>query len=261
MLRALLVGAVGVSMVAREKVNCGNGNFCQHGQTCTSSSAGAGLRFGCAPVANASVCNDRRLSCNEGWACDLEADLCRREPYGESASLFRNIDAHKPFTSGTENFCDIVSKSLPASCTCSNKPIGGTVFCKIGVLFSDHFGLKADVDPCGDEAHIDLQVTESRMGINFTMAAIKAGDTEDIPIPGLTVGIPKVGDADVDVAILMQGSLEAFTVKLGVDACAETAGKKVCGADLTKYLPFWILDGTYSNKGICGDRRYSQVMV
>merc|ERR1712066_618358 len=110
-----------------------------------------------------------------------------------------------------QTFCQIIDRHLPASCNCTDVKLGGSVNCKIGIIDADRFGLQLDVMPCDKEAaHVDIAVTESTHHVNFTVAGIEAGTEEDIPIPGLAVGIPKIGNAGVVVAVKVQGDLDNF---------------------------------------------------
>ena len=42
-----------------------------------------------------------------------------------------------------------------------------------------------------------------------------------------------------------------FSIKLGLDACGKILFKSECGSDLTKRLPFWILDKAFDFEGAC----------
>jgi len=125
------------------------------------------------------------------------------------------------------------------------------VACSLGVLFSDHFGVKVNILPCDKAARVDLEVTESKHNINYTIAGVKAGQSQNWPIPGLIIGIPKIGSADVDASVEVDGSLSKLGLKVGLNACATVAGKKVCGSDLTGYLPVWVLHGSYQFNNFC----------
>merc|ERR1712151_472621 len=111
--------------------------------------------------------------------------------------------------------------------------------------------MQLDFALCTVPAHLDLVVTESTHGVNFTLAGIEAGQEQDIPIPGLSVAIPKIGNAGVDVSVELDGDLEDLKMEVGVDACAEIAKHKVCGSTLTKHLPFWVLHGHYRFSHFC----------
>lgn len=260
--RTLIVMAV----LAQASVeDCGNGNACPSGQTCTSRASGAGCRFGCAPTLDAVICNDARYSCPANYTCEFVSATCRNG--GKAAPLLTNGNAAPaspmPLGVGSANgsLCEIFKPDLPASCVCADALLGASIACRVGVLLEDAFGLKADILPCDHVAHVDLQITESKHSINYTIAGVAMGETKHVPIPGLTIGIPKIGDASVDATVTLEGSLSEFTVKVGVDACAVVAGESICGSDLTRYLPFWVFHGTYHIEGICGRKTASMLVV
>ena len=77
-------------------------------------------------------------------------------------------------TAHAESFCDLVQGDLPKECTCVVHGLGFIVDCQVSV-FSDVIGVKMDVSPCATEASISIDVTEKKIGIDFPIAAIKAG--------------------------------------------------------------------------------------
>jgi len=151
-----------------------------------------------------------------------------------------------------ETFCQIIAADLPASCNCTDKPLGGSVNCSRHMFKADRIGLTVEVAPCDDVAHVDIAVTEAEHNISYELAGIKAGEDERYPIPGASVDIPKVGDVGLDLTVEVDGSLDMLTLKVGLDACGEVLGHSVCGSDLTKHLPFWVLHGSYAFRGLCG---------
>jgi len=150
-----------------------------------------------------------------------------------------------------ETFCQIISSDLPSECNCTDKKLGGVVNCSVRLLQSDEISLIADVAPCDDVAHMDLIVSELKHQINFTLAGIKAGQTVNEPIPGLSVDVPKIGNAGVDAMVKIDGGLDMLELSLGLDACAEIHGYKVCGGSLTSHLPFWVLHGSFHFSNFC----------
>merc|ERR1711862_699550 len=98
--------------------------------------------------------------------------------------------------------------------------------------------------PCANTSHVDIAVTESKHNIDFKVADVEAGTEKDIPVPGLSVDIPEVGSAGVDVAVEVDGNLDNLRLKVGLNACTQVRGHEVCGSALTSYLPIWILHGS-----------------
>jgi len=162
-----------------------------------------------------------------------------------------------------QTFCQIIASDLPSECNCTDKRLGGVVNCSARMLQSDEISLIVDVAPCDDVAHVDLKVSERNHQINFTLAGIEAGQTVNEPIPGLSVDVPKIGDAGVDAMVKIDGGLETLELKVGLDACAEIHDYKVCGGSLTSHLPFWVLHGSFHFSNFCKEAlaRYAQEAV
>jgi len=122
-------------------------------------------------------------------------------------------------------------------------------------LDGDKIGIRLDVKPCAEpEAYVNVAVTEANHNLSYSIAGIKAGQEEDIPLPGVSIDIPKVGNAGVDVAVELGGNLDALTISVGVDACVGVGPKEVCGHALApKLLPIWLLEGTFHFGSLCGN--------
>jgi len=126
--------------------------------------------------------------------------------------------------------------------------------CDVSFLGLDTIGLAADLAVCGDDLHANVEIVESALGIDYKVAGISSDSTTDIAVPGLSVGIPKIGDAGVQVAINLHGTASSLSAKIGLDACAKVLGFKLCGGNLLPVLPIWILDGTWQlPSSICDD--------
>merc|ERR1712157_211183 len=91
---------------------------------------------------------------------------------------------------------------------------------------------------------------------HFSRPLQKGDGTTAIPIPGLAVGIPKIGDAGVNVMVGMQGNAEKLSLQVGLDACLQLAKRQVCGSSLPvarRMLPLWVLRGEFSFGDICSE--------
>lgn len=147
--------------------------------------------------------------------------------------------------------CDYIADYLPSFCSCEDKDLGAIAQCDVDVLGLDTIGVKADFEPCAQPLHIDLEITESDMGIDYPITGITAGEDNEIPIPGLSWGIPIVGTADAEMAVKIDGNLDDVTISLGVDACATVLGVEECGSDLTSELPIYLLNSEFDFSDIC----------
>ena len=116
--------------------------------------------------------------------------------------------------------------------------------------------LRQSFAPCAQEAEAEFEVTESDLGIDWTKS-YEAGEAEEFPIPGLTVGIPILGTAQVELAVELDGDASALTVSLGLDACIVSYFGTKCGSDLTSELPYYALNEQYDFSDYCqGGKKY-----
>ena len=92
------------------------------------------------------------------------------------------------------------------------------IYCTIDLLDVDEINFTANFQPCADEAEADFEVVEEDAGINY-QTSYRGGEAETFPVPGLTVGIPVVGDANVVIAADIEGNLSELQVHIGLDAC------------------------------------------
>jgi len=249
--------------------DCGNGAYCF--QKCVSKKPAAGWRYACTTTSGAGeeevvVCGDARFSCPSGTICDDFNSRCKSMTSANSStSMLQNSDAHRAAkdvaTEDSSTFCGLVKPELPSECECLDRRHGGVVNCSITLAGSDTFGLFLDVLPCDAAAHMDIRVTESLHHINYTVADISAGTSKEYPLPGMSVSIPTVGEAGLLVDVAFMGSLADLALKVGINACAESGGQKLCGSDLSSHLPFWIVNHTFHFGHFCDSSRSSQPLL
>mmetsp|Transcript_153281 Transcript_153281/g.293552 ORF Transcript_153281/g.293552 Transcript_153281/m.293552 type:complete len:191 (-) Transcript_153281:302-874(-) len=158
-------------------------------------------------------------------------------------------------------FCEILSRDLPSKCGCADAVRGGTVNCTLALLEHDRIGVRLDVRPCDEVAHVNIAVIEASHGINFTVAGVRAGQTKEIPVPGLAVYIPHLGNAGLDVSVRVEGNLDELHMEVGLNACVMVAERRVCGSQLTRHLPLWILKGSYAFGKACEARLTSNALL
>ena len=113
---------------------------------------------------------------------------------------------------------------------------------QVDFLDVDEIVFTANLSPCGDPASAQFEVAESDAGIDWSKT-YSAGDSEEFPIPGLSVAIPVLGDADVELAVDIEGDASALSMNFGLDACITVLGYSKCGSSLTSELPYYILSG------------------
>merc|ERR1711998_674747 len=106
--------------------------------------------------------------------------------------------------------CSEIGGDLPSECKCDDKPLGGVITCTESLL-GDTIGVVVDMEPCAKpDAFVSLEVKESSAGIDYK-DTFKAGQTEPVPIPGLSVSVPLVGDAQVQADLTISGNADAFS--------------------------------------------------
>merc|ERR1719345_556598 len=162
-------------------------------------------------------------------------------------------------TSVLDDMCSVIAYDLPSECQCQ---AGGNgqfeVQCQVDFMDVDEIGLTGSFAPCAQEAEAEFEVTESDLGIDWTKS-YEAGEAEEFPIPGLTVGIPILGTAQVELAVELDGDASALTVSLGLDACIVSYFGTKCGSDLTSELPYYALNEQYDFSDYCqGGKKYGK---
>jgi len=159
----------------------------------------------------------------------------------------------------TTSACEVVDLD-DRYCTCTDLVAQKFILdCEVPIKlaalnFSDSFGIKMTADACADPASITIDVVERAFGIDVPLKTITVGEKLITPIPGLSVHIPDVGDASLDVDVEFHGDIDELTAKVGLNACIKSQGSTLCGEDipyLQNILPIWIIDGTYDFGHIC----------
>jgi len=149
--------------------------------------------------------------------------------------------------------CSYLTDSLPDFCTCvDTTTLGASLACDVDVIGLDTIGVKGDFEPCGSPLHIDLEVTEADLGIDYPIAGITMGDSQSFPIPGLDWGIPGLGDAGGQMAVTIDGNIAALTVTVGVDACGSVLGITTCASTVDPVdFPINLLSGEFDFSDLC----------
>jgi len=152
---------------------------------------------------------------------------------------------------------------LPEECICSEpRPFSLVVECVKAfnsTYFNDTVGMKIDLDPCNEDgSKMSLDVTEREHHIDYPIAGIRAGESKNIPIPGLAMIVPGIGNVGLDVAVLIIGNPDMLKLKIGLNACAQTStDHQVCASSIkipgiSNVFPWYILQGNYSFGDVCG---------
>jgi hypothetical protein len=163
------------------------------------------------------------------------------------------------------SLCDhIRPDELPKECSCREPgPYSLVVECLKtfnSTYFNDTIGMKINVDPCNrDGSRVTLDITEQEHNIDYPITGIRAGEANNIPIPGLSISVPTIGHVGLDAAVLITGNPDSLTLKIGLNACIQLPGSSLLCASsipgLHKILPWYVLSGTYSFGDICSNNR------
>jgi len=177
-----------------------------------------------------------------------------------SLVAFSAAHVHANFTYRNKTACDVINQhELPPECSCNEPgPYSVMVECEKefqSKYFNDTIGMKVYVDPCNKlGSRISLDVIEKEHHIEYPITGIRAGESKNVPLPGLSVAVPGIGNVGLDAAILIAGNPDSLILKVGLNACAAMAQKEVCASSipgLNRVLPWYVLEGTYSFGHIC----------
>ena len=168
-----------------------------------------------------------------------------------SIEAFTHAPAQE-FNASGFSVCNIIGSHLPSKCTCKDYDVSDAqINCTINFLNRDEIDVSATLSPCSMPAYLELRVEEEKHHIGHTFGPISAEGVRDYPVPGLSVDIPKIGEAGINAALGIDGDVENLKIEIGLDACAKVLGIHKCGEDITKHLPIWILRKTFSFSSLC----------
>jgi hypothetical protein len=148
----------------------------------------------------------------------------------DGTPLLENVASTKT-TNAAGSVCEVISEYLPSFCGCKDETLGGVMTCEVNLLGVETIGVFAELLPCALPAKMSFDVTSASTGIRFGDSVV-LGTTEVVPVPGLTVGIPIIGTAQVQVNVELKGSVAQMAVDLALDACVASFLGTKCGSDL-----------------------------
>lgn len=144
--------------------------------------------------------------------------------------------------------CDKVLKVVDR-CTCVDRPAHvADIDCDMH-FFGDRIGFRIDIEPCAPTPHLDVMITERRYNISVPIGNVRYGSPERIAIPGLNIGVPFVGNVGADAVIALEGTVNATTLSIGIDACAKVFHHYHCGSKLWHELPVWLMHDKHFDFG------------
>jgi hypothetical protein len=167
------------------------------------------------------------------------------------------------------SLCDhIRPDELPSECDCREGSERYSLIIEClktfnSTYFNDTIGMKIDVDPCNkDGSKVSIDVTEKDHNIDYPITGIRAGESKNIPIPGLSMIVPTIGHVGIDAAVLIAGNPDKLTLKIGLNACAQLTSHQLCASSIpgiSNILPWYVLSGTYSFGDICESKSKSNI--
>lgn len=159
------------------------------------------------------------------------------------------------------DFCGEIQSHLPDRCSCVSLMYGAQIGCEVDFFHVDTIGFTATLDVCDVPATANIRVNDTKIGIDHELAGLTAGKAVDIPVPGLSLTIPKIGSVGVNAVFDIEGDLEALDIKLGIDACGKILGVQLCGEKLTKKLPIYLLDHTFNFGSLCANATRTSILT
>lgn len=143
-------------------------------------------------------------------------------PGAEAIVLVKGAAAAVPATGGLNassfSVCNIIGSHLPSKCKCNDYDTStAQINCTIDFLGRDEIDVSATISPCSMPAYLELRVEEEKHHIGHTFGPISAEGTKDYPVPGLSIDIPKIGEAGINAALGIDGDVENLKIEIGLD--------------------------------------------
>ena len=190
-----------------------------------------------------------------------ESDPAEASKFPSVPKLTNLVNTTKIELAGNSSMCEAIHPDeLPEECSCREPhPFSLVIECLKtfnSTFLNDTIGMKIDLDPCNEDgAKMSLDVTEKDHNITYTLVGIVAGESKNIPIPGMAMIVPGVGNVGLDVAVLIRGNPDMLKLKIGLNACAQlSTDHQMCASSIpgvSSILPWYILKGTYSFGDVC----------
>jgi diketogulonate reductase-like aldo/keto reductase len=130
------------------------------------------------------------------------------------------------------DLCSVVQPYV-GPCECQNVNGGIKVACDVDLLGIDTVGVALASQPCASAVTADIEVTEKDLGIDYKVAKLGAGADDNIPIPGLSIGIPGTSlNAGAVLVVQLDGGMTDISIKVGLNLCVDVIIGSLCGNDI-----------------------------
>eukprot|EP00039_Didymoeca_costata_P030469 m.29722 g.29722 ORF g.29722 m.29722 type:complete len:179 (-) comp8131_c0_seq1:120-656(-) len=153
-----------------------------------------------------------------------------------------------------KDLCDEIDPYLPSFCKCNPMELGADLNCSVD-LFDTKIVAAFRIEPCDTEPLIEAEFEYKDEKWDYKL---QLGKREQVDIPGLSFKVPFVGEVaavlDYQVSLIQNRSIDDLSVLLGIDACGQVEGKRECGENITKELPFYIFNDTFTLSNFCNNK-------
>ena len=171
---------------------------------------------------------------------------------------------------GTPAVCSDVQPYLPPVCGCvaGSSQESFNISCSVHLVegtlhLNDTIGVAIEVSPCANPSAVSLDILEANHHIDFPITSVQAGKEILIPISGLAIAIPHIGNVDINADVAVEGNPDNLMLKIGLNACGKVGGKAICASQiplLNKVLPIWFVDHSFSLGSFCNGTKRSRVV-
>lgn len=132
-------------------------------------------------------------------------------------------------------------------------------------VYVTKLGLKGNFQPCIAPAEMSLEIYESTIGFSYPIGVTMGQTLAEVPIPGLSVGMPSpFPAAGIFASFKMSGTIASLSFSGQLDACATAPwpiGKK-CGSGLgVPGLPVKVFTFSESFSSVCDDYNKTAVSL
>jgi hypothetical protein len=132
-----------------------------------------------------------------------------------------------------DSFCNDIAAALPNFCslTYCDPVVSTNVECLVNLLDLDTFTVELELYVCADPVALNFTVLDQDTGLKFHE---EVSSSVNLPIPGLSVDIPDVGNAGVFIAIDLGTEPDVLDISVGIDACVGILFYQLCEPNVSE---------------------------
>jgi len=125
------------------------------------------------------------------------------------------------------DFCSDIAALLPSFCNignnCDEEP---GIMCEINLFNLDDIFVGANINLCASP--INLNFTIADYNLPWLSYSTSVDASEDFAVPGVSISIPGVGSAGLDITVELDSTSSGITVGIGAEACLKVLGFEKC---------------------------------